>query len=272
MCVCMLSHFSRVWLFVTLCQAPLSLGFSRQEYRSGLPCPSSRDLPDPMTESASPALARGFFITEPPGKPKPALLSRWEASAPVMLHHFSKFPQSVTKSRVWYQKWCCFSQAQSPNPKWGNEAKPAQSHIPRESQVEERQGKISAAGEPNWKEGRVKRRERWLAGRNWTTSQESRLPPASTLADTAQNPAQVPVLTAGSDWLFKGTVIRWWSSSALVTSAGSVESFALSTHEEKSNKKKKNGNNNHTKCCIHPANPGHGSHTAGTAPSSAKNW
>ena len=45
-----LSHFSHVHLFVTLwtvtSQAPLSVGFSRQEYWSGLPCPPSRDLPD----------------------------------------------------------------------------------------------------------------------------------------------------------------------------------------------------------------------------------
>ena len=47
---CMLSGFSRVQLFVTLwtvtSQAPLSLGFSRQEYWSGLTCPPPGDLPD----------------------------------------------------------------------------------------------------------------------------------------------------------------------------------------------------------------------------------
>ena len=64
---------SRVRLFVTLCtvarQASLSMGFSRQEYWSGLPFPSSGDLPDPGTEPAFPALAGGFFATEPSGKP-----------------------------------------------------------------------------------------------------------------------------------------------------------------------------------------------------------
>ena len=58
---------SHVQLFVTpwpiACQAPLSMGFSRQEYYSGLPCPSPGDLPNPGTESASPALAGGFFNT-----------------------------------------------------------------------------------------------------------------------------------------------------------------------------------------------------------------
>ena len=48
-CVCVFSHFSHVQLFATLwtivCQAPLSMGFSRQEYSSGLPCPSLEDFP-----------------------------------------------------------------------------------------------------------------------------------------------------------------------------------------------------------------------------------
>ena len=50
-------------------QAPLSMGFFRQEYWSGLPCPPSGDLPDPGIEPASPALPGGFFNDEPPGKP-----------------------------------------------------------------------------------------------------------------------------------------------------------------------------------------------------------
>ena len=49
-------------------QAP-SMGFSRQEYWSGLPVPSPGDLPDPAIEPESPALASRFFTTEPPGKP-----------------------------------------------------------------------------------------------------------------------------------------------------------------------------------------------------------
>jgi len=44
-------------------QAPLTEGFSRQEYWSGLSCPSPGDLPDPDIELASPALANGFFTT-----------------------------------------------------------------------------------------------------------------------------------------------------------------------------------------------------------------
>ena len=67
-CALMLSLFSHVWLFATLWtvayQAPLPIGFSRQEYWSGLPCPPPEDLPDPgiKPESLKPsALAGGFF-------------------------------------------------------------------------------------------------------------------------------------------------------------------------------------------------------------------
>ena len=42
-------------------EAPLSMGFSRQEYWSGLPFPSPGDLPDPGTEPGSPALKGRFF-------------------------------------------------------------------------------------------------------------------------------------------------------------------------------------------------------------------
>ena len=72
----MLSRFSGFWMFVTLWplayQAPLSMGFSRQEYWSGLPCPPSGYLPnlglEPMS-LASPALAGGLFTAETLGKP-----------------------------------------------------------------------------------------------------------------------------------------------------------------------------------------------------------
>ena len=72
----MLSRFSRVRLYATpgtvARQAPLPMGFSRQEYWSGLPCPPPGDLPDPgiePTSLTSPALAGGFFTTS----------SSWEA-------------------------------------------------------------------------------------------------------------------------------------------------------------------------------------------------
>ena len=50
-------------------QAPLSMGFPRQEYCSGLPFPALGDLPDSGLEPVSPALAGGFFTTEPSGRP-----------------------------------------------------------------------------------------------------------------------------------------------------------------------------------------------------------
>ena len=52
------------------CQTPLSMEFSRQEYWSGLLFPPPGDLPNPGTEPMSPALAGGFFTTEPLGKPR----------------------------------------------------------------------------------------------------------------------------------------------------------------------------------------------------------
>ena len=55
--------------WIVACQAPLSMGFLRQEYWSGLPFPSPGYLPDPGMEPESPALAGEFFTTEPPGKP-----------------------------------------------------------------------------------------------------------------------------------------------------------------------------------------------------------
>ena len=80
MCVCVCVHVvvavqlpSCVSLFATprtaAFQGPLSMGFSRQEYWSGLPFPSPGDLPDPGIVPMSPALAGGFFTTETPGKP-----------------------------------------------------------------------------------------------------------------------------------------------------------------------------------------------------------
>ena len=73
LCACMLSRvrlFESPWTIA--CQAPLSMGFPRQEYWSGLVFPTSGDLPDPGIKPASPAasaaLAGEFFTAEPLGK------------------------------------------------------------------------------------------------------------------------------------------------------------------------------------------------------------
>ena len=64
---------SHVQLFATpwtvAHQAPLPMGFSRQEYWSGMPFPSPGDLPNPGNESGSPALQTDALLSEPPGKP-----------------------------------------------------------------------------------------------------------------------------------------------------------------------------------------------------------
>ena len=65
---------SHVWLFLipwaVACQAPLSMEFSRQEYRSGYPFPSPGDLPHPGLEPRSPALQADSWPSEPPRKPE----------------------------------------------------------------------------------------------------------------------------------------------------------------------------------------------------------
>ena len=87
LCACMLSYFSRVRLFVipwtVVCQAPLSMGFSKQENWNGLPFPSPGDLPHPGIEpvsltSLSPALAEGFLTTS----------ATWEALNQLYIYTF----------------------------------------------------------------------------------------------------------------------------------------------------------------------------------------
>ena len=74
---CMLSCFSRVQLFATpwavARQPPLSLGFSRQEYWSGLPFPSPEALPNPGIEPKSSPLQAGSLPSEAPKKPQTGL-------------------------------------------------------------------------------------------------------------------------------------------------------------------------------------------------------
>ena len=87
LCACLLNHFRRVWLFAFLWtithQAPLSMGFSRQEYWGGLPFPLLTDLPNPGIKPISiisPALAGRVFISS----------ATWE-----VLHHLRYFLKTV---------------------------------------------------------------------------------------------------------------------------------------------------------------------------------
>ena len=66
---CSVLSGSFVILWTGAHQAPLTMDFSRQEYWSGLSCPSPGDLPDPRIERLSPALWAGSLPSEPPGKP-----------------------------------------------------------------------------------------------------------------------------------------------------------------------------------------------------------
>ena len=63
----MFDPFATPWTVVR--QAPLSIGFPRQEYWNGLPFPSPGDLPNPGIELGSPALQADSLSSEPPGKP-----------------------------------------------------------------------------------------------------------------------------------------------------------------------------------------------------------
>ena len=87
-------------------QPPLSMRLSQQEYWSGLPFPPPGDLPDPSIKPkppASPALAGGFFTTEPPGKLKlvyKEALIRYLALLFVPFIYFDrKYPKNETYNK-----------------------------------------------------------------------------------------------------------------------------------------------------------------------------
>ena len=114
-------------------QAPLSMEFLRQEYWSGLLFPSPGDLPDPGTEPTSPALAGGFFTTEPPEKPyfkvcveslRPSPISRvWLCLAPGALTVSPFLSASISRSLSLY-----ISAGDFPLPSPGEPPKPSGPH------------------------------------------------------------------------------------------------------------------------------------------------
>ena len=70
-CCCLVTQACLILVtpWTVACQDPLSMGFPRQEYWSGLPFSSPKDLPDLGIQPASPVFTGGFFTTETPGKP-----------------------------------------------------------------------------------------------------------------------------------------------------------------------------------------------------------
>ena len=77
-CDCKNLSFPFVWIFAipwtVAQQAPLSMGFPRQEYWSGLLCPSPGDLPNPGSEPRSPALQADSLHSESQGRPPSPLV------------------------------------------------------------------------------------------------------------------------------------------------------------------------------------------------------
>ena len=99
------------------CQAPLSMGFPRQEYWSGLPLPPPGDLPDTRIKPASPmysALAGRFFPTEPPGKPPTIWLPLFNFSPPpippfefwgnTICTSYQKYFRIKKNYKIWFSK------------------------------------------------------------------------------------------------------------------------------------------------------------------------
>ena len=89
-------------------QVPLSMGFSRQEYWSGLPFPSPGDLPDPGIKPRSPVLQADALASEPPGKPfRPALKHSSSPSIIESLEFFSKCFFSPQSDSVIFEHFHC---------------------------------------------------------------------------------------------------------------------------------------------------------------------
>ena len=91
-------------------QAPLSRGFSRQEYWSGLPCPPPGDLPDLRTEPLSPTLQADSLPSELPGKPRDlstrqkTVCCNFSISETTSL--LSKNNSYLSTGKIWSQKLC----------------------------------------------------------------------------------------------------------------------------------------------------------------------
>ena len=124
LCFCCMTKWISYVLFTcsvmsnwVACQATLSMGFPKREYWSGLPFPSPGDLPNLGIKPKSSALADGFFMAEPPGKPYmhsyiPSLFSLPPSSShsTPLGHYRTQSWTSCTVQQLWglwiYQTWC----------------------------------------------------------------------------------------------------------------------------------------------------------------------
>ena len=101
-CLSEVKQLSRVRLFATpwpvAYQAPPSMGFSRQEYWSGLPFPSPGDLPDPGIEPGSPALWADALLSKPPGN---------QPSYHLVANYLNFFPLGDNQRLISRSKICC---------------------------------------------------------------------------------------------------------------------------------------------------------------------
>ena len=102
-----MKSLSHVQLFATpwtvAHQAPLSMGFSRQEYWSGLPFPSPGDLPNPGIKPRCPSLQADALTSEPPGKPLIILVSRYIIGASQVAQRLKHLP---AMRETWVQSLC----------------------------------------------------------------------------------------------------------------------------------------------------------------------
>ena len=111
-------HSSRP-LCTVACQAPLSVGFSEQEYWSGLPFPPAGDLPHPGIKRMSPASAGRFFTAEPPGKPRAVLFCLVAQLCPTLCNPMDCSPpgssvHGILQARI--LEWVAVPPGDLPNP------------------------------------------------------------------------------------------------------------------------------------------------------------
>ena len=127
----LLNRFSRVRLFETSWrphQGPLCIGFSKQGYWSGLPCPPPGDLPSSKTELSSPVsppLAGRFFTAEPPGPVQ--IKSFWVHSNTVYMcvpYRWVHYGKDKASAQVFVRAWPSFLNPEARNEKEGEKYLP----------------------------------------------------------------------------------------------------------------------------------------------------